>query len=257
MLTGAGRQKLVRLLPSMVAAWLVFTSIIFPGFPALSLEIQTPSDGGSAPAAPEAASPSVPSCTTDNCPETPAETTPQTEVPPDSLSPANENEIAIPDKELKGPVEVFFDIKKVPAPVAKMREMIVEAAASGDISRLKDLMNPGPNQTEVVIGEHSEDPIAELKNLSGDPDGLEILAILLDILSTGYVHVGQGTKDEVFVWPYFAEKSLDSLTAPEKVELLRLVTAGDVADMKEFGGYNFYRVGISPDGTWKFFVAGN
>ncbi|MEN9896320.1 MAG: hypothetical protein RIR97_2172, partial [Pseudomonadota bacterium] len=107
------------------------------------------------------------------------------------------------------------------------------------------------------IGEHPEDPVAELKNLSGDDDGAEILAILLDILSTGFVHVGQGTKDEMYVWPYFAQKSLSTLTAPEKVDLLRLVTAGDVADMTEFGGYNFYRVGIAPDGQWRFFVAGN
>ena len=39
--------------------------------------------------------------------------------------------------------------------------------------------------------------------------------------------------------------------------MLRLVTAGDFADMLEFGGYNFYRVGITPDGQWKFFVAGD
>ena len=47
------------------------------------------------------------------------------------------------------------------------------------------------------------------------------------------------------------------LSPPEKVELLRIVTAGDFADMQEFGGYNFYRVGIAPDGQWKFFVAGD
>jgi hypothetical protein len=41
------------------------------------------------------------------------------------------------------------------------------------------------------------------------------------------------------------------------VELYRIVTAGDVTDMKEFGGYNFYRLGISADGKWKFFVAGD
>jgi hypothetical protein len=84
-----------------------------------------------------------------------------------------------------------------------------------------------------------------------------VLAILLDILATGFTHVGVGTPDEMYVWPYFAEKSLATLTPPEKVELLRIVTAGDFADMKEFGSYNFYRVGITPDGQWKFFVTGD
>lgn len=47
------------------------------------------------------------------------------------------------------------------------------------------------------------------------------------------------------------------MTPPQKVELLRLVTAGDVEDMKAYGGYNFYRIGISPEGQWRFFIAGD
>ena len=155
------------------------------------------------------------------------------------------------------PVEVIYDISKVPEPVRKMREQIVEAAASGDLERLRPLMGVGADQTQVTVGEPTDDPIGTLKDLSGDPDGDEILAIMLDIVSTGFVHVGQGTPDDMYVWPYFAEKDLKSLTPPERVELLRIVTAGDLSDMQEFGGYNFYRLGIAPDGKWKFFTAGD
>lgn len=160
-------------------------------------------------------------------------------------------------QESSEPVEVIYDISKAPAPVRRIREMIVEAAASGDIERLRPLLNPGPNQTQVTVGEPSDDPVATLKDLSGDPDGVEILSIILDIISTGFVHVGQGTPNEMYVWPYFAEKDLKTLTPPEKVELLRIVTAGDLSDMMEFGGYNFYRIGITPSGEWKFFTAGD
>ena len=155
------------------------------------------------------------------------------------------------------PVDVIYDITKVPEPVRKMREQIVEAAASGDLERLRPLMGTGTEQTQVTVGEPTDDPIGTLKDLSGDPDGDEILAIMLDIVSTGFVHVGQGTADEMYVWPYFAEKDLKSLTPPERVELLRIVTAGDLSDMQEFGGYNFYRLGITPQGKWKFFTAGD
>ncbi|OJT97018.1 MAG: hypothetical protein BGN83_16135 [Rhizobium sp. 63-7] len=155
------------------------------------------------------------------------------------------------------PVEVLYDVNKAPEPVRRMRQLIVEAAASGEIERLRALMNPGPNQTQVTIGETADDPIRALKELSGDSEGIEVLAILLDVISTGFVHTGQGTPDEMYVWPYFTEKSLSTLTPPEKVDLLRIITAGDYSDMLEFGGYNFYRVGISPDGQWKFFVAGD
>ena len=33
--------------------------------------------------------------------------------------------------------------------------------------------------------------------------------------------------------------------------------SGDYDDMKSYGAYIFYRVGITPDGHWQFFVAGD
>ncbi len=155
------------------------------------------------------------------------------------------------------PVEVLSDISKIPQAVARMRELIVEAAASGDIERLRPLLGKGDTQTQVSITEGEDDPITALKSLSGDGEGVEIMAILLDVLSTGFVEVDKGTPEAMYVWPYFAEKPLASLTPPEKVDLFRLVTAGDFAEMLEFGSYNFYRVGITVDGQWKFFVAGD
>lgn len=152
--------------------------------------------------------------------------------------------------------DIQHDSGKAPEPVQRLRRLIIEAAASGDIEKLRPLVNPGPNQARVD-GDGSEDPIAALKSFSGDPEGLEVLAIMLDLLSTGYAHMDKGTPEEVYVWPYFAGKPLNTLTAPEKVELLRIITAGDLADMQEYGNYSFYRIGITPDGQWKFFTAGD
>ncbi len=154
------------------------------------------------------------------------------------------------------PAEIIRDMTKLPAPVKHMREQLVEAAASGDIARLRALMGTGATQTQVMNGEF-EDPIETLKSFSGDAEGQEILAILLDILSTGAAHFDVGTPDEAYVWPYFAGKQLSTLTPPERVDLLRIVTAGDLAGMEENGNYNFFRAGISPDGKWKFFSGGD
>ncbi len=155
------------------------------------------------------------------------------------------------------PVEILQDISSAPEPVRRMRQLIVEAAASGDLTRLKPLLNPGPNQTQITAADTGSDPLEAVRALSGDTEGMEILAIMLDVLQTGFVRVDAGTPDEVYVWPYFAEKSITTLTPPEKVELLRIVTAGDFADMQEYGNYNFFRLGITPDGQWKFFTAGD
>ncbi len=150
---------------------------------------------------------------------------------------------------------VILDPLQLPETVRRMRELIQGAAASGDIEQLRMLTNPGPRQTQVN-GEIN-DPIEAMRSYSGDPDGLEILAILLDILSTGAAHMDAGTPEEVYVWPYFAAKDLASLTPPERVELLRIVTAGDLMGMEEAGNYNFYRIAITPEGEWKSFTGGD
>lgn len=204
-------------------------------------------------------------------PQTTAPATPKQDAPPAAQPSVTQPSIPLPDplvnKQLRNDtqgqqvdapppaVEVLSDMSKVPAPVARMRQLIVEAAASGDIERLRPLLGKGPTQTEV--SDDDVDPVAVLKGQSGDADGIEIMAILLDVLSTGFVHLEKGTPDEMYVWPYFVEKPLSSLTKPEKVDLLRIVTAGDFAAMEEFGSYNFYRVGITKDGQWKFFVGGD
>jgi hypothetical protein len=151
--------------------------------------------------------------------------------------------------------EIIHDFSKLPEPVRKLREAIVEAAASGDVERMRPIMDPGAKKTDGP--DQNEDPIETLKSFSGDTEGLEILAIMLDLMQTGVARIEAGTPDEVYVWPYFVGKPLNELTPPEKVDLLRIVTAGDLAAMDEAGGYNFYRIGISPDGKWKFIVSGD
>ncbi len=146
---------------------------------------------------------------------------------------------------------------ELPDAVARMRTLIIEAAAAGDLDRVATLMNPGPDQTDIGPDDSGNDLAVALRNMSGDVDGMEILAIMLDVLSTAHAVVDANTPNETYVWPYFAERPINDLTPPEKVDLMRIVTAGDYADMLEYGGYNFYRIGITAEGRWKFFLAGN
>ena len=97
-----------------------------------------------------------------------------------------------------------------------------------------------------------DDPIDYLKSISGDPEGREILAILIEVLEAGFVHVEIGTPEDTYVWPYFARFPPDGSSGPQMVELFKLLTAGDYEDMKIYGTYLFYRVGIGPDGVWKY-----
>ncbi len=153
--------------------------------------------------------------------------------------------------------EIQRDFSKLPEPVKRMRSLILEAARKGEIEKLRDLMGTGETATNLALGELEGDPIDHLKSLSGDDEGLEILGILIEILEMGYVHLDAGTDDELYVWPYFFSWPIKSLSPAQKVEMYTVLTAGDVEDSVNFGGYIFYRAGIKPDGSWNFFVSGD
>lgn len=152
---------------------------------------------------------------------------------------------------------ISHDLEKLPFPARRMHELLVEAAVSGDIEKLRPYIGEGDDQTMLSFGGVDGDPIDYLQSVSGDEDGYEILAILQEILQAGYVHLEPGSENEMFVWPYFFGVPLEELDAAQRVELYRLVTHGDYLDMKSFGAYIFYRVGITPQGRWRFFVAGD
>lgn len=153
--------------------------------------------------------------------------------------------------------EIFYDLAKLPQPVRQKHQAIVDACKTGDVEKLRPLLDTGDNGTQLSFGGVDGDPITYLKELSGDDGGQEILAILEEVLSAGYVHLDAGTPNEMYVWPYFIAIPLDRLTAAQRVELFKIVTAGDYEDMKNYGSYIFYRVGITPEGKWSFFVAGD
>lgn len=183
--------------------------------------------------------------------EEPAETSP----PGDQQAPQEpDGTEAEPDEPLP---EIQYDLTKLPEPVQNLRDRILEAAKSGDLERLRPLLGSGDEQTQLALGGISGDPIAYLKELAGDEEGQEILAILEEVLSAGYVHMDAGTPNDLYIWPYFFAVPLDKLTAPQRVELFKIITAGDYDDMKAYGAYIFYRIGITPDGKWSFFIAGD
>ncbi|MCB8836033.1 hypothetical protein [Aurantimonas sp. VKM B-3413] len=156
------------------------------------------------------------------------------------------------------PAEISYGSDDLPKPVRDLRDRLIEIAESGEIERLRPYIAKGADGTVLSFGDDKvDDPIKFLKSASGDGGGVEILAILLEVLEAGHVRVEPGTGDEIYVWPYFTQVDIGKLTKPQLVQLFEIVTAGDYQAMKEFGAYNFYRIGISPDGKMQFFVAGD
>lgn len=153
-------------------------------------------------------------------------------------------------------LRISQDISLLPEAVRDRRAALIAAAKSGDPNQLRAIISTQPQPPIVSYGV-TEDVVDHLITLSGDAEGREILAILLEVLEAGYAHEGAGSDQEIFIWPYFARVSLTELTPVQFVDLFTLVTAGDFEDMRAFGAYNFFRLGISKDGTWQYFIAGD
>lgn len=151
--------------------------------------------------------------------------------------------------------DVRYGEDGLPAPVAERRRELIAAAKTGRIEALRPVF-AGQAQPPVVAAlEAPDDPVDVLRSQSGDAEGREILAIMIELLDAGYVEIADGA-GTTYVWPYFAEVPLTEMTPAHLVELYRVLTAVDVEDMIRERRYAFFRIGISADGRLRYFTAG-
>src|SRR5262245_27958677 len=121
-----------------------------------------------------------------------------------------------------------YDFDALPDPVKRMLERIATAAQSGDIETMLPVFESNELKP-MVAADAVGDPIALWKKQSADGSGRDILAAMLNVLSSGYARVGQGP-DEMYVWPYFAETGVSTLTDAQEVTLYRVVPKEHVAE---------------------------
>jgi hypothetical protein len=95
-------------------------------------------------------------------------------------------------------VELLTDLSLLPEPAQRMRTLIIEAATSGDPERLRPLLGTGTTATRLSFGDIDGDPVTYIRAISGDGEGLEILAILIDLLNAGFVRVDAGQPSETY-----------------------------------------------------------
>jgi hypothetical protein len=134
----------------------------------------------------------------------------------------------------------------LPPPVAEKHAALLEAAESGDYEALRPLL-PASGFSYTFGSEVQGGPIAFWQQLETQT-GERPLEILARILRLPYTLSGGR-----YIWPFAYDKQQDELTAYER-ELL-----GDLANSYSGAGSGYlgWRAGIEPDGTWRFFIAGD
>lgn len=148
--------------------------------------------------------------------------------------------------------KALYDFNALPDPVKRMLEQIAAAAQSGEIENMRPVLESNELKPMVATA-YVDDPIALWKKVSADGSGRDVLAAMLDVVSSGYVRMGQGDQ-EMYVWPYFAETGLSGLSPSQEVELYRIVPPSLAVAMKRSGKYSYYRLGIAPNGVWHYFL---
>jgi hypothetical protein len=150
---------------------------------------------------------------------------------------------------------VYYGTAELPGPVQEMRDVILSAVSSGRIEDLRhayDLNELKPDLAADPVA----DPVAFWKETSADGRGLEVLAALGQILDAGYVILPTGRdleNNRIYVWPYFAEVPLASITPAQEVELMRLLGAAAAGELKAKERYSSWRIAIGADGVWHSF----
>lgn len=152
--------------------------------------------------------------------------------------------------------KVVYDLSVLPKQVLRMRNAIIHAARSGRIETLRPVLESNELMPIFSFGP-DKDPIGYWKKASADGTGRDIMADMVRVFSSGFVRVDPGTPKETYIWPYHFVYPLDRLTPRQEVELYLLITGDERKNMSDAGGYIGFRGGISPDGTWQFFVAGD
>jgi len=173
--------------------------------------------------------------------------------PPQSLGKFKADGRLIPPSAPSNTPEIIADLSLLPPAVARTRDRILAMARSGNLQGVAAVVQADATTFSWF---DERDPAAFWRTNYPDSEGLEALSILATILEAPFVHVDRGTPQEVYLWPYFARVPLKTLSREQKVALFKIVTGGDYKDMLAFGTYTFFRVGISPDGAWQFFVTG-
>jgi hypothetical protein len=135
----------------------------------------------------------------------------------------------------------------LPAEVAALRDLLIDAALRCDEQLLRTAIDESDSFNFSFGGE--TDAIAYWRGL--EEAGEQPYLRLVQVLSTTPAQT-----DDMVVWPQVATGEPEHTTDEAWAELTWM-SEEEIAASRGGTGYLGWRVGISPDGEWRFFVAGD
>ncbi len=152
--------------------------------------------------------------------------------------------------------QISDDISALPDNVRATRAALINAARTGDIEKLRPIIEDQEFPPNVSFGEF-DDALDYLKFASEDDDGRQILGLLVDLLDQPYAFYPDSGGETTYIWPYLSEIDPNDLTPAQQVDAYRLLNTEQIEELKEFGAWYYWRLYISETGEWTVFVAGD
>jgi hypothetical protein len=144
----------------------------------------------------------------------------------------------------------------LPRNVQEMRDMILAAVHSGTIDDLAPAIEHNP-MPPTFGAQDAGGTLAQLKSLSADGSGRDLLAVMANILDQepAQLPIGRDAENNiVYVWPSVSERPLDQLTPAEHVLVLRLMSPIEAKAMIDNKEWSWWRLAIGADGRWLTFM---
>lgn len=147
------------------------------------------------------------------------------------------------------------DLALLPVPVAKIRDKILAACATGDIEALRvpiDWNETRPLFAKSGAFKAGTDPIEMLKTLSFDRKGRETISLIGAIFAQPFVKIMRGPTT-LYEWPAFARHPPGPASEEEARDRWRCVRFADLTRSNAEGRPRPTRIGIAADGVWHYF----
>ena len=144
---------------------------------------------------------------------------------------------------------------ELPEEVKAIRARIVEAASQCDYDELSRLAVEGGGRFTHSFGAEG-DPGAFWR--SEEREGRRVLFTLVELLELPFGRRGVEGGAGPVVWPAaYAFDSWAAVPATERAQLQSIYGPEELAQFEAAGAYLGHRVGITPEGDWIFYVAGD
>ncbi len=142
----------------------------------------------------------------------------------------------------------------LPDTVETKRQAIYDAVLTRDYKTLAAQASPNFHYS---FGGEYEGGFEGYLRLAETTEKESVFDIIPTLLQLPYAFKANQSSEGIYTWPSVFTKEPSEWTEEDLVMMRTFLTEEQIKSYREFGGYMYYRLGITEDGEWIFYLAGD